>query len=105
MMTQFNTIEEIVEDLLTSRISRGDKSAMRAWGGKPETFEETHQLLELSRWIRNFYGLWKDSELTKRWREEGPNDLRDGIDYSEDHPDNVSGKILDEFFLELKAGR
>jgi hypothetical protein len=104
-MAQLNTIEEIVDDLLLSRISRGDKAAMRAMGSTPGTFEEAYALTELGRWIRNFYGLWRDNELTKRWREEGPNDLRDGIDYSEDHPDNVSAKILDELFLELKAGR
>ena len=104
-MAKLNTIEEIIDDLLTSRISRGDKAKLRAMGSQPETLEEVWSMNELSRWIRNFYGLWTDSELTKRWREEGPTDLRDGVDFSEDHPDNVSGKILDELFLELKAGR
>jgi hypothetical protein len=47
-------------------------------------------------WIRNSYGLWNpEHPLTTKWaNDESSRDIRDGTDYSKDHPDAVSNDIL-----------
>jgi hypothetical protein len=53
----------------------------------------------IKRWIRNMYGLWSISPLTKKWRtKEDSREIVNGIDYSKDHPDNISEVI----FLRVK---
>jgi hypothetical protein len=46
--------------------------------------------------IRNVYGLWEPSHpLTTNWSDNPKShDMRDGVDYSKDHPDAVSNEIL-----------
>jgi hypothetical protein len=46
--------------------------------------------------IRNEFGLWEpDHPLTKHWHEcPDDHDIRNGIDFSEDHPDAVSMRIM-----------
>lgn len=95
---KFDTTEKIIEDLLQSedfvssvKIFIDDKidSKRTAW---EKSF--THSFF--TREIRNRYSLWYESPLTKNWREnESSRVIIDGIDYSEDHPDNISGKIFD----------
>lgn len=54
--------------------------------------------------VRNHYGLWHDSILTERWRNDpATHDIRNGIDYSADHPDAISALILKEIWTQLKA--
>jgi len=51
--------------------------------------------VSLYMWVRNHYGLWYDSPLTHIWRTyPETHDIRDGIDYSQDHPDAVSDAII-----------
>jgi hypothetical protein len=91
-----STVKEIVEDLLEI-MSEDDKDYLRTVEG----FEKSILISALGRMIRNNYSLWQNNPLTKRWREEGANDMRDGVDYSEDHPDNVSSLILDEILVKI----
>jgi hypothetical protein len=49
----------------------------------------------LGRTIRNEYKLW-DTNWTP--------DIRDGVDYSPDHPDQVSMRVLEEVWERLKNG-
>jgi hypothetical protein len=54
----------------------------------------TNEFDFVGRHIRNEYGLWIDHPLTKRWREdETSRDIRNGVDYSVDHPDQMSETI------------
>lgn len=47
------------------------------------------------RFIRNDYNLWTDSILTRNWRDNPESRfIKDDIDYSEDHPDQVSDSIF-----------
>lgn len=101
-MIQTNTIEEIVDDMMFKvddedkkyllnppppSVKKGDYSGLEyIW------FETS-----LQRWVRNHYGLWHTHPLTERWRKDGPNNIQDGTDYSQDHPDNVSGVIFSRF--------
>lgn len=47
--------------------------------------------------VRNDYGLWEfDNPLTQHWHQhEDCRNIVDGIDHSEDHPDNVSAEIIE----------
>lgn len=59
----------------------------------------------IMREIRNRYNLWTDNPLTEKWRtDEASHDIRDGVDYSEDHPDNISSDIYDRI-VELAKER
>lgn len=48
----------------------------------------------IDRRIRNDFGLWDSHPLTEKWRtDESSRDIRNGIDYSPDHPDNLADEI------------
>ena len=51
----------------------------------------------ITRSIRNDYGLWEfDHPLTQHWHMNPEcRNIVDGVDYSEDHPDQVSVAILE----------
>lgn len=52
--------------------------------------------------IRNTYGLWKDNPLTEKWRtDESSHDIRDGCDYSLDHPDQMSNTIIEAIWHKI----
>lgn len=55
--------------------------------------------------IRNKFGLWKaDHPLTKNWHTRPEAHLiRDGVDYSEDHPDAISMKIMKRVWEKVNA--
>lgn len=55
--------------------------------------------------IRNDFGLWQpDHPLTKRWHEHPEeHDLRNGVDYSLDHPDSVSMEIMKVVWKKVNA--
>lgn len=61
----------------------------------------------VKRHIRNKYGLWEDSCLTKGWRENPESRyVKNHIDYSEDHPDQMSDKIfklIEQLLIERKT--
>lgn len=84
------TIDDIVGDLI-SGMSKGDvTSFLEVPRHDLHVFHHS-----LGRYIRNRYSLWGDSPLTKSWRD-NPNDrdMKDGIDYSDDHPDAISMAII-----------
>lgn len=94
--TSFLTVDEMVEDILTNRLSPADKKEIIS----DEYFPFLH--LEFGMWIRNTYGLWhEDCPLTS------PNDTSFviyGIDYNPRHPDAVSSEIIDRVLERLKTG-
>ena len=51
--------------------------------------------LTLGRTIRNEYKLWDTS-----WTP----DIRDGVDYALDHPDQISMRVMEEVWERLKNG-
>lgn len=55
--------------------------------------------------IRNECGLWDpEHPLTTRWHKfPDERDIRDGVDYSEDHPDSVSMKIMQHIHKKATA--
>ncbi len=109
MALQTTTIDDIVDDL----IFKLDKEEVDALLNPPDEGKApTNERLAyfwakttFLRDIRNEYGLWHTHPLTARWRSEGPNDLRDGVDYSIDHPDNVSGQIFERLIERLRLSR
>lgn len=55
---------------------------------------ETIYPFDYMRFLRNKYSLWHTSPTTKIWREfPQSHDIRNGIDYSERHPDEVSRQL------------
>lgn len=82
-----NTIEEMAQDAIT-KIHPNDA----VWVKECPTHELHHTL---GRWIRNTYKLWDSHPLTQNYFSYPEcRDIREGIDYSEDHPDAVSNKII-----------
>lgn len=81
------TVESIVELIL------------REWNKDDLEFVKTrqHDFGQVSRAIRNDYGLWEfDHPLTQHWHMHPEcRNIVDEIDYSEDHPDAVSAAILE----------
>lgn len=81
------TVESIVRHIELSWCS-DDLNFVRTSTGDPFGL--------IARRIRNEFGLWKpEHPLTAAWHS-FPNDrdIRDGIDYSLNHPDEVSASIL-----------
>lgn len=83
-----DTVERIVEHILSS------------WSKSDLKFiaERRDVLGMVGRAIRNEFGLWNPTHpLTARWHSfPDDRDVRDGVDYSLDHPDAVSERILNE---------
>ena len=88
-----STIEEIAQDVvsqLTPLDLKGIACDFRDRGQLEGMWLKT----SFQREIRNEYSLWYENPLTERWRtDESSHDIRDGVDYSEDHPDNISAVI------------
>lgn len=55
--------------------------------------------------IRNQFGLWEpDHPLTKHWhKNEAERNVRNDVDYSEDHPDAISMKIMTGVWRKVNA--
>jgi len=97
----FTTIEEIARNAI-ARFSVED----REWFSKMALDEMRYGHHHLGRWIRNTYGLWHDNPLTEKWRTDPSSHVMvDGVDHSEDHPDNLSGRIIDRIHVILSGGR
>jgi|SRR5579859_769571 len=93
-----DNIDEIVADI-TTKLSAEDKVYI-ANGTLREARSLHHSL---GQWIRNTYSLWHLSPLTLRWRSQPEtHDIRDGVDYSQDHPDQVSDKIIEALWYKLQ---
>jgi hypothetical protein len=80
------TVDAIVRDLLQS-LSPEDLVFIAS--GQPD-------FGSVGRHIRNDYGLWDPAHpLTRTWHSSPAGRLIiDGVDHSPDHPDNVSGAII-----------
>lgn len=93
---RFKTIESIVSDM-EGRV--GEKEARLLVSDPASTddsFAKLHCDIELGRFIRNRYGLWHTHPLTEVWRTRPESrNIKNGTDYSKDHPDQVSRKIQD----------
>lgn len=97
-----DTVEKIARDFVES-LSFDDLKFLRDYPESAKVRDEETRfpvgyyiLDSMRRAIRNDYSLWWESPLTKRWREdEASRDIRDGVDYSVDHPDNISAVIFD----------
>lgn len=88
-----STIEEIAQDLV-SQLHQDDIEAIATEFSSYEPMVRIWSETGIMRAIRNEYGLWWDNPLTEKWRtDEAGRDIRDGVDFSEDHPDNVSSII------------
>lgn len=59
----------------------------------------------IGRMIRNEYGLWeKDHPLTQHWHlYPEAREIIDGVDFSEDHPDQVSARIIEHVRTKLEG--
>lgn len=88
-----STIEEIAQDM----IKRLDPEEVKAIATNYPILEPLTRIwakTSIMRDIRNDYSLWWENPLTEGWRtDESTRDIREGVDYSEDHPDNVSSDI------------
>ncbi len=97
------TIDDIVTDIIENRLSNEDKEFLKA-DNSNATLEQVWFNNEFGRWIRNHYDLWHHNPLTERWRTDpSSHDMRDGVDYSVDHPDNLSGEIISEVISQLRT--
>jgi len=85
-MRTFTTIDAIVDHVLGT------------WSIEDLIYvaEMSHDFAGMvGREIRNSYGLWTDSPLTEQWRTKPETRvIKLDIDFSEDHPDAVSAKVV-----------
>lgn len=89
----FTTVEDIAVDFV-SQLHPEDLEAIATNFSSYEPMVRIWSETGIMRAIRNEYGLWWDNPLTEKWRtDEAGRDIRDGVDFSEDHPDNVSSVI------------
>lgn len=84
----FLTFNEIVDDIV-SHLTDNERAILR------ETYRSELPIFHHStgRHIRNYYDLWKDGNplTTLNYVPE----IRNGVDWSERHPDAVSTKIIE----------
>lgn len=92
MTNELNTVDKIAKDIFEQT---DEQTLMELFASKSSGIIQSSFTMAFKMWIRNHYQLWGDSPLTKRWRtDEDSRDIRDGVDYSEDHPDQVSEDIF-----------
>lgn len=95
----------VLETVIVNEILRDMDSEDMQWLAD-RSLTDTLGLLHHSwgRAIRNHYNLWHTSPLTERWRtDESSHDIRGGVDYSEDHPDAVSTRIMTAVWKRLQG--
>jgi hypothetical protein len=93
-MADFDNIEKCARDFI-ELLEFDDIRFLRAHKQAPDTLVTILIEGEMTRHIRNHYGLWYSNPLTKRWREdESSRIIIDGLDMSPDHPDNISRVIF-----------
>lgn len=87
------TVDEIVDDVM-SQIPLEELKRFASY----THLERALALINLGRAIRNEYGLWVDHPLTEKWRTDPKSrKIVGGVDESPDHPDNLSGQIVEKF--------
>ncbi len=79
-------VADVQKELFKAPQEERDEFLLSHWGDY--TLTEYHHTL--GRHIRNNYNLWEYS-----WKPE----LRDGVDYSSFHPDNISQSIIEQVWL------
>lgn len=90
------TIKDIATDFISNLIEE-DAAGIRTNFEHADPLSRVFIKTNILRFIRNEYGLWHNNPLTEKWRNQAESrDIRDGVDYSEDHPDNISVKIYDK---------
>jgi len=96
---RYLTFDEIVVDLIQSLKLETKKAIANVDEQNLVSFHMT-----LGRAVRNNYKLWdEDNPLTTKWHKEPHNrHIISGIDYSEDHPDYVSGEIIKEVWRRVQ---
>lgn len=79
---------EYIGNLILKEWSKGDLAFIKSGA---------HDFGMVSRAVRNDYGLWEfDHPLTQHWHMyPDARNIVDGVDCSEDHPDQVSHEILE----------
>lgn len=95
-----HTIPAIVDDIF-DKLSKADVDTLKT------TPKDRLGMYHMS-WgmgIRNHYGLWhEDHPITKNWHaDESSRNIQNGVDYSEDHPDQVSMKIIEGVWAKANA--
>lgn len=99
MLSHINTIEGIANDVIT-KLHEEDQ----VYIAKKSLEDARSMHHSLGQWIRNTYGLWHENSLTERWRtDESSHKLIDGVDYSEDHPDNISDLVIQLVWKKLRG--
>lgn len=105
-MQKFNTVEEVAQHFYQN-LNEEDKEAVANGFAKFAPFEQVLVHMDIKRAIRNIYNLWHNSPLTEKWRtDESSHKMIDGVDHSEDHPDNISQTIYNrvvELAIEAKG--
>lgn len=88
-----DTVESIAQEVIRL-LSTEDRQAIANDFADFEPMPRVWAKSSVCRWIRNEFGLWYTNPLTEEWRSWPDNrDIRDGVDYSKDHPDNISDTI------------
>lgn len=93
---EYMSEEEIVYDL----IDRLDiETKLKLLSTEKEKLCIWHH--SLGRWIRNVYGLWhQENKINK-----GPTVIKSGIDFSPNHPDAISTRIIKQLVLVLEGNK
>ena len=86
MMTE----DEIVDDVI-SKIPDEDKDRLRFFA---EKYNKHYLHHGFGTWIRNEYKLWQRPWIPK---------IIDGCDYAEDHPDQISMRIIEKILKKLEV--
>ena len=91
------TFDEIVNDVEFSLTLADKKTIANFPKSKMISLHGT-----LGMWIRNTYGLWVANPLTLGWIDgTTPKKIVNGTDYSDNHPDAVSFKIIEALWDRL----
>jgi hypothetical protein len=89
-----NTVNDIADDMINN-MSEQDRLY----------FSKNHKYMEtriLARYIRNTYELWTTNPITHNWRNHINRTVVNGIDFSYEHPDNISSYIVKLIIERLK---
>lgn len=88
-----NTIDEIVDHLMSTVTNAEVYIICNTICDK----------VSFARYVRNKYDLWHSSPVTLSWREHpDQRNIVDEVDYSLDHPDNISRIIVEKFIKKVQ---
>lgn len=93
MKSELTSVEAIAKDIFNEI---DEQTLLELFDSKHDSLIFIHFRLAFKMWIRNFYGLWGYSPLTKEWREHPEKrHIVDGVDWSKDHPEQISEEIFE----------